>query len=138
MPPVDQVLETSLYVADLEIAARFYARVFGFAEVYREENRMRGLSVGDRQVLLLFRAGGSRQPTQAPGGVIPPHDGGGHLHLAFAIPAAAVEQWRDHLAACGVAIESEVDTPRGGRSLYFRDPDGHLLELVTPGTWPFY
>ncbi|HWQ03343.1 MAG TPA: glyoxalase, partial [Candidatus Nitrosotenuis sp.] len=26
----------------------------------------------------------------------------------------------------------------GGRSIYFRDPDGHSLELVTPGVWPNY
>jgi catechol 2,3-dioxygenase-like lactoylglutathione lyase family enzyme len=38
----------------------------------------------------------------------------------------------------GIAIESAVDWPRGGRSLYFRDPDRHLLELITPGCWSIY
>ena len=28
--------------------------------------------------------------------------------------------------------------PRSGESIYFRDPDGHLLELATPGLWPGY
>jgi hypothetical protein len=28
--------------------------------------------------------------------------------------------------------------PEGSTSIYFRDPDGHLLELVTPGLWPNY
>jgi hypothetical protein len=26
----------------------------------------------------------------------------------------------------------------GGASLYSRDPDGHLLELITPGCWAIY
>lgn len=41
----------------------------------------------------------------------------------------------------GVALESQVhcgdDRPQGD-SLYFRDPDGHLVELITPGCWPIY
>ena len=27
---------------------------------------------------------------------------------------------------------------RGGQSIYFRDPDGHLVELATPGIWAIY
>ena len=67
-----------------------------------------------------------------PGGAIPPHDGSGRLHYAFAITADALQPWRDHLSRRGVAIESEVNWPRGGRSLYFRDPDGNLLSLSQP------
>ena len=46
--------------------------------------------------------------------------------------------WRAHLTASGVAIRSEMAWPRGGRSLYFDDPDGHVLELATPGLWATY
>jgi catechol 2,3-dioxygenase-like lactoylglutathione lyase family enzyme len=73
-----------------------------------------------------------------PGGVIPPHDGSGRLHVGFAIDRGELPEWEAHLTANAVAIESTVDWPRGGRSLYFRDPDGHLLELLTPGVWPVY
>ena len=38
----------------------------------------------------------------------------------------------------GVAIEGRNDWSRGGRSIYFRDPDRHLLELATPGLWSVY
>jgi catechol 2,3-dioxygenase-like lactoylglutathione lyase family enzyme len=58
--------------------------------------------------------------------------------LAFTIDGEDEEGWKLALAAQGVAIESRVEWPRGGFSLYFRDPDEHLLELVTPGCWAIY
>jgi catechol 2,3-dioxygenase-like lactoylglutathione lyase family enzyme len=73
-----------------------------------------------------------------PGGIIPPHGGSGSLHFAFAIRAEDVRAWEQRLADAGIAIESRVRWELGGESLYFRDPDNHLLELATPGTWPSY
>jgi hypothetical protein len=40
-----------------------------------------------------------------------------------------------YLTAKGIVIEKEVSWPRGGRSLYFREPAGNVVELVTPGVW---
>jgi hypothetical protein len=37
-----------------------------------------------------------------------------------------------------IAIESIVHWPLGGRSIYFRDPDDHAVELITPGVWNNY
>ncbi len=73
-----------------------------------------------------------------PGGIIPPHNGSGELHLAFAIAAAELEAWERRLSEKAIAIESRVTWPGGGRSLYFRDPDRRLVELLTPGCWPIY
>ena len=73
-----------------------------------------------------------------PGGVIPPHGGSGHLHFAFAIPAEDLRAWEQRLGEAGVKIESRVKWLRGGESLYFRDPDDHLVELATPGIWATY
>jgi len=85
---------------------------------------------------LLFIRGGTVEPVKTGGGLIPPHDGSGQLHIAFAISHETQHQWRAHLEAAGVVIESTSDWQRGGRSLYFRDPDGNLLELAaTPGLW---
>jgi catechol 2,3-dioxygenase-like lactoylglutathione lyase family enzyme len=47
--------------------------------------------------------------------------------------------WEQRLKAEDIAIEGRTKWPRGGESIYFRDPeDGHLLELATPGLWPGY
>lgn len=137
MPGVTGVVETCLYVDDLERAARFYEDVCEFKKLIGDE-RFCALSVADRNVLLLFRQGATLEPIPTPGGTIPPHNGAGNQHVAFAIPASAEADWLRRLAERGVAVESTVAWPRGGRSIYFRDPDRHLLELITPGCWSIY
>lgn len=134
-PPVTGVLETALYVADLDRAAAFYQRVFGWRDLPGEPGRLRPLDVAGRQVLLLFKTGTSDRPNPVPGGTVPPHDGRGRLHLCFAVPAESLGAWEARLAVLGVAVESRVYPERGGTSLYLRDPDGHLIELATPGLW---
>ncbi|HEU4699104.1 MAG TPA: VOC family protein [Gemmatimonadales bacterium] len=137
-PPLTGILETALYVADLERAERFYGDLFGFGRLFRDE-RLSALDVAGKSVLLLFRAGASEPaPIPVPGGTVPPHGAEGRIHLAFAIPAEALAGWEARLEARGIPIEGRVAAPRGGHSLYFRDPDGHLLELATPGLWPTY
>lgn len=137
MPPVNGILETALYVSDLERSIRFYETVLGFEKLLGDE-RFVGMGVAGKQILLLFKEGASTKPSQTPGGTIPPHDGHGDLHLAFAISAGEKENWARHLKEQGVAVESVVWVERGGTSLYFRDPDNHLVELATPGIWPIY
>jgi len=137
-PRIDGIIESILYVDDLPRAVAFYRDELGFTPMTGDPARFQSFSVGGKQVLLLFKRGGTLVPTPVPGGVIPPHDGIGPHHIGFAVTAAAYGQWRDRLIARGIVIESETIWERGGRSLYLRDPDGHLLELITPGIWPIY
>ncbi len=137
MPPLNGILETALYVADLSRAVAFYRLLFGF-DVLFADDRLCALAVPGHQVLLLFRKGMSVAPSEVAGGTIPGHDGGGQLHVAFAVAAADLPAWEERLRRQGVAVESTVSWPRGGRSVYFRDPDGHLVELATPGIWANY
>ncbi len=131
------VLETALYVDDLDQAARFYEDVLGLT-VLTSDSRFRAYAVGTRRVLLLFRRGATLETIRLPGGTIPPHDGHGPLHIAFAIDADALAAWERRLGEEGIVIEGRTAWPRGGHSLYIRDPDGHLLELATPGLWAIY
>ena len=138
MPPrVSHPLEYGLYVAELDRAEAFYRRVFGFERFLRDQ-RMAALGVPGGSVLLLFVQGGSVHPSATPGGTIPPHDARGAQHLAFAIPPRELEAWEAHLGAETVAVESRVTWPTGSVSLYFRDPDGHSVEIATPALWPNY
>ena len=127
-PKIDGISESSLYVADVANSVQFYQRIFGFRVISDFGERGCALQAGKSQVLLLFKRGASRT-------IQLPHDGSGALHLAFAIPAAQLASWEAWLAEKGIAVEEKRTWELGGRSLYFRDPDRHLIELATPGVW---
>jgi catechol 2,3-dioxygenase-like lactoylglutathione lyase family enzyme len=137
MPAVSGVLETCLYVEDLDAVARFYEELFGWKPMFGD-SRIRAYGVNKGSVLLLFRSGASREPVSTPEGVIPPHDGVPGGHVAFAIAAQDWDAWMRCLEERGVAIEEVIRWAGGGQSLYFRDPEGNLIELATPGLWAVY
>lgn len=136
-PPLGRVLETGLYVDDLDRARGFYEGVLGLVPMLSDD-RFVAYPIGGT-VLLLFLRGSADTAIVLPfGGAIPPHDGSGRLHFAFSAEAADMDRWRAHLTAHGVAIEGEVRWPKGSTSLYFRDPDGNLAEIASPGLWENY
>jgi catechol 2,3-dioxygenase-like lactoylglutathione lyase family enzyme len=130
MSTIVGIVETAAYVDDLPCAERFYRDVLGLELITHEEGRHVFFRVGDRDVLLLFNA-----VTTIKGDVLPAHGARGAGHFALGIPSEALDDWRARLGQHGVAVEHEQTWPRGGRSLYFRDPAGNLVELVTPGIW---
>jgi catechol 2,3-dioxygenase-like lactoylglutathione lyase family enzyme len=136
-PRINGVVETCLYSRDLPRSVRFYQDQLGL-RLLESGERLCVFTVADKQVLLIFRSGGTPNPILTPGGVIPPHDASGQLHIAFAVSKEDFGAWEKHLLARGIAIESKVNWPRGGESLYFRDPDNHLVEFATPGIWEVY
>lgn len=131
------ILETCLDVSDVARSQEFYAGLFGYA-VMKSDARFCAFSIGERQVLILFRRGSDPQGTKLPFGFIPSHGSSGQGHIGFAIPRESLADWQARLAQRGVPVESTFAWPEGGTSIYFRDPDGHLLELLTPGVWPIY
>lgn len=130
-PSAAGILESSLYVADVAASVQFYEKIFGFRVISDFGGRGCAMKAGDRQVLLLFKKRGSLVMQT-------PHDGDGELHVAFAISAAELPHWQDWLAENGIEVEEKRTWELGGTSLYFRDPDRHLLEIATPGVWSIY
>lgn len=130
-PKTEGILESSLYVTDVARSALFYEQIFGFRVISHFGERGCAMEAGPRQVLLLFKKGASRD-------ILSPHDGEGELHIAFAIGAANLAGWEAWLAKNEIAVEEKRTWELGGVSLYFRDPDRHLLEVATPGVWSIY
>ncbi|MES1933443.1 glyoxalase/bleomycin resistance protein/dioxygenase [Salinisphaera shabanensis T35B1] len=138
MPTIKGVVETVLYTRNMRLARYFFESVMGLTP-HTADHRFTAYAL-EWNMLLLFADGETSETVELPGdmGTIPPHDGSGRQHIAFAIAADALDDWAKHLQANDIAIEGQTRWPKGAVSLYFRDPDGHLLELVTPGIWPNY
>ncbi len=129
MSPIAGVLETVLYAADLDTAQQFYGEVLGLTL----DSRQPGL-------FCFFRAGGAMLLIFEPEAAlrnrsVPPHGATGPGHACFAVPEVELDAWRTRLLVYDVAIEHEQSWPRGGRSLYVRDPAGNSIELATPRIW---
>ena len=136
-PRIDGLLETALYVADMARAVAFFGEVLGL-DAMLETDRLTAFDAGRQGVLLVFLQGAGREDLVREGGTIPGHDGAGPVHMAFAIGADSHDAWVDRLTAAKVAMRGTMRWPAGGRSIYFEDPDGHVLELATPGLWRNY
>ena len=135
--PIRRVLETALYTDDLPAANRFYGVVLGLEPIAFVEGRHLFFRCGEGVVLIFDRRSTATVPTSVNGVPVPMHGATGAGHMALAVAEAELPGWRAHLAAEGVAIESEVTWPRGGRSLYIRDPAGNSVELASPLLWGF-
>lgn len=130
MQPVQCLVETGVYAEDLDQAEHFYRAVLGLRVWGRQPGRHVFFQVGDRDLLLVFRA-----ETTLRGDHRPAHGAVGPGHFALGILPDDLDAWRQRLRQHQVAIEHEESWPHGGHSLYFRDPAGNSLELVTPGVW---
>lgn len=129
MKPVG-ILETALYVDDLVKAEQFYQDVIGLKLKSKKTGRHIFFHCGEG-ILLLFNASESMKKS----GLVPAHGTKGNGHIAFAVEVDSFDKWRTHLQDHNVKIETEVDWPNGGHSVYFRDPAGNSIELTTSATW---
>jgi catechol 2,3-dioxygenase-like lactoylglutathione lyase family enzyme len=127
--PPRQILETVLYVDDLQAAELFYRETLGL-EVHSHKPGIFCFFKLAKGMLLLFDARASRQNSE-----VPAHGADGPGHVCFAIEEERLDAWKARLQQAGVEIEHEQEWPRGGRSFYFRDPAGNSLEMAPPRIW---
>lgn len=126
-PMIDRVDHLVLTVNDIEATTQFYERVLGFErEFFRgpEGQPRHALKFGRQKINLQDRA------TQTPTKARVPTFGSGDFCLIAAVP---LDQVIAHLRKENVAIEAGPIARRGAmgpiRSVYFRDPDGNLVEV---------
>lgn len=135
VPPVQGTLEAALYVDDLEVAEKFYHEVIGLQPLGKVVGRHVFFAVGD-SVLLIFNPDATAVVSPArTGPPVPAHGAKGQGHYCFAVRAADLDGWRQHLAASGIAVEADFRWPNGARSIYVRDPAGNSVEFAEPGLW---
>ena len=135
------ILESALYVDDIDKADAFYGEVLGLTRIAKAEGRHVFFGCGEG-VLLLFNAAATEVPPPADARLpVPPHGTRGPGHLCFRAGGEEIEAWKQRLESKGIAIEADFEWPSfgkgsgGGRSIYFRDPAGNSLEFAEPTLW---
>jgi catechol 2,3-dioxygenase-like lactoylglutathione lyase family enzyme len=136
-PGSDGVLETAIYTGDLEAARQFYGGILGFEEVTARENTFVFFRCGGTMVLVFNPEQTKLQPLASPALPIPGHGAAGAGHICFRASGERLGQWKEHLIANGIGIESEITWENGARSIYFRDPAGNSLEFAQPRLWGY-
>src|SRR6267154_3376168 len=135
IPGTSGVLDTALYVDNLQTAERFYGDILGLPKIFAVPGRQLVFRCEDSILLIFDPTHTERNQMTINGGAIPLHGTRGAGHMAFRVSKEQLNAWREHLRAKAVAIESEVSWPNGAHSIYFRDPAGNSLEFATPDIW---
>ena len=132
--PIEAILETALYAADLDAAERFYGSILGLEKITRVGDRHVFFRLGS-SVLLIFNPAETELPP-SPGALpVPPHGAHGPGHACFRVAGERLDEMAALLKAAGVAIEADFTWPTGARSIYVRDPAGNSLECSEPALW---
>ena len=131
------ILESALYVTDLDAAEAFYRDVLGLERIAKLDGRHVFFRCGEG-ILLLFKAE-TTMHAPPPGAKlpVPPHGTVGQGHLCFSATAEEIEAWKTALTRRGIEVEADFLWPSGGRSIYFRDPSGNSIEFAEPKIWGF-
>ena len=131
---INKIVEICIYSQDLASMKKFYTDVIGLPLVNEENGKFIFLKAG-KSMLLIFNP----DRTHINNENLPPHGAytpPSSIHFAMEIKTNDYSEWKELLATKNIKIEKEVSWKSRSRSLYFRDPAGNLVELITPGEWP--
>ena len=131
---IEGILETALYVDDLDEAEAFYGTTLGLVKITRQSDRHIFFRCGPG-VLLVFNREETVKPAPAGALPVPSHGTVGSGHACFRVAEEKLDAMAQSLRAAGVPIEADFLWPNGARSIYFRDPAGNSLECAEPGLW---
>lgn len=99
----------------------------------------RGQIAGHGPDLSIVNALGLKNGTLTPTAAMDHPEVSLKLHYALAVEKREdVFAWEAYLEKNNVHIHSTMEWDRGGRSVYFYDPDGHVGEIVSRGIWPHW
>ena len=135
-------METCIYSSELVKMKNFYINTLGLEFVSEEKDRHVFLKAG-QSMLLIFNpkktlattgVGDGSNATQLPihGAFAPPSI----IHFALEIEKQNYDNAKHMLNEKDIKIEKEVTWEKGTNSMYFRDPVGNLVEIITNGSWP--
>jgi catechol 2,3-dioxygenase-like lactoylglutathione lyase family enzyme len=129
-----KVVETSLYSSDLEAMKEFYVEKLGLEFVSEQVGRHVLLKT-QKNMLLLFNPEVTRIEKHTIHGAITPPS---MVHIALEIEDDDYDNATQLLAMKNIEIEKMVTwgSDLKSRSIYFRDPAGNLLKLITKNHWP--
>jgi catechol 2,3-dioxygenase-like lactoylglutathione lyase family enzyme len=113
---------TVIFVRDMAAMRRFYEGVLGFPVARELSPKWIEYQLGNNTLALAV-------PTRTAADA-PTPAGSASLQLAFKVSVAEVDQCAGELVRQGVELVSPpTDQSFGHRTLFFRDPDGNLLEI---------
>ena len=111
----------AIHVSDVEASSQFYRQVLQLEAMPRPAFPFPGawFRFGECQELHII--GNRVDPVSA-------HNRGNH----YALRVDDLDAWENHLSACGIEYLPRKNRPDGAQQVFFRDPDGHVIELFTP------
>jgi len=134
MTAISGILETVLYVRNLNAAEIFYGNIIGLEKEVRVDNRHVFFRCG-HGMLLIFNPEETVKPPTNSKMPVPPHGGHGEGHVCFSVPGDEIDAIKDMLEDNDVYIEADFRWPNGARSIYIRDPAGNSVEFAEPRLW---
>lgn len=124
-----QITETCIYIKNIQKTKAFYYDLLELPIISIEKDRHIFFRAGS-SVLLCFIPEKTKKED-----ILPPHFGEGHLHLAFEVKKGEYEKWKEKISSVQIPIIHEQIWDNHKKSFYFKDPDGHLLEVIEFGLW---
>ncbi len=130
----NKIVEICIHSSNFGEMKNFYIHSLGLDLVSEEKGRHVFLKTG-KSMLLIFNPENTLNNSNSifpiHGAITPPSI----LHFAFEIKKEDYENWKNLLQMKKISIDKELEM-RNSKSIYFHDPSGNIVELITDNFWP--